>query len=85
LGSTPATPAGCPTPPIFLCSFVGSLNFMRLSLKKGAHAVLSQSCVQEIRGISLVFREMWDTAGLPLKSAAVSKREVSPGPVQSLL
>jgi hypothetical protein len=26
-----------------------------------------QSCVQEIRGISLVFREMWDTAGLPLK------------------
>jgi hypothetical protein len=24
-----------------------------------------QSCVQEIRGISLVFREMWDTAGLP--------------------
>ena len=26
-----------------------------------------QGCVQEIRGISLVFREMWDTAGLPLK------------------
>jgi hypothetical protein len=24
-----------------------------------------QSCVQEIRGISLVFREMWDTANLP--------------------
>jgi hypothetical protein len=34
---------------------------MRLSLKKGAHAVLSQLRVQEIRGISLVFREMWDT------------------------
>jgi hypothetical protein len=29
-----------------------------------------QSCVQEIRGISLVFREMWDTAGLPLKPVA---------------
>jgi len=28
-----------------------------------------QCCVQEIRGISLVFREMWDTAGLPLKPA----------------
>jgi hypothetical protein len=24
-----------------------------------------RGCVQEIRGISLVFREMWDTAGLP--------------------
>jgi hypothetical protein len=30
---------------------------MRLSLKKGAHAVLSGGRVQEIRG----FREMWDT------------------------
>ncbi len=38
-------------------------NFMRLSLKKGAHAVLS-STVQEIWGISLVFREMWNTAAL---------------------
>ena len=37
---------------------------MRLSLKKGAHAVLSRVGVQEIRGISLVFREMWDTADL---------------------
>jgi hypothetical protein len=122
-----------PHPPDFLCSFVGSLNFMRLSLKlttgladprgdetgfvlaihtpphtdsgrvphvrtsvrglsktgrspiKGLSFPLSrnelffsenrtrgpvQSCVQEIRGISLVFREMWDTAGLPLKPVA---------------
>jgi hypothetical protein len=29
-----------------------------------------QSCVQEIRGISLVFREMWDTADLSLKPVA---------------
>jgi hypothetical protein len=29
-----------------------------------------QSCVQEIRGISLVFCEMWDTADLPLKPIA---------------
>ena len=29
-----------------------------------------QSCVQEIRGISLVFREVWDTAGLALKPLA---------------
>jgi hypothetical protein len=34
---------------------------MRLSLKKGAHVDHVQGSVQEIRGISLVFREMWDT------------------------
>jgi hypothetical protein len=28
------------------------------------------SCVQEIRGISLVFREMWDTADPSLKPVA---------------
>ena len=32
-----------PHTPDFLCSFVGSLNFMRLSLKKGAHADLASS------------------------------------------
>jgi hypothetical protein len=37
---------------------------MRLSLKKGAQAVLSNGRLQEIRGISLVFREMWDTTAL---------------------
>jgi hypothetical protein len=41
-----------------------SPNLMRLSLKKGAHAILSDGSVQEIRGISLVFREMWDTTNL---------------------
>jgi hypothetical protein len=40
------------------------MNFKRLSLKKGAHAILSDGSVQEIRGISLVFREMWDTTTL---------------------
>jgi hypothetical protein len=55
--------------PDFLWSFVGSLNFLRLSLKRAARGSF-QSCVQEIRGISLVFREMWDTAGLPLKPVA---------------
>jgi hypothetical protein len=34
---------------------MGSPNFMRLSLKKGAHAVLSGGRVQEIRGISCRF------------------------------
>jgi hypothetical protein len=34
---------------------------MRLALKKGAHAVFVEGSVQEIRGISLVFREVWDT------------------------
>jgi hypothetical protein len=39
--------------PDFLCSLVGS-----------AHAALSRGRVQEIRGISIVFREMWDTTVL---------------------
>jgi hypothetical protein len=60
-----------PHTPDFLCSFVDSRVFMRLSLKRAAQAVPSKSCVQEIRGISLVFREMWDTEALPLKPVAV--------------
>jgi hypothetical protein len=46
---------------------MGSPSFMRLSLMKGAHAVLSQRGVQEIRGISLVLREMWDSTALHLQ------------------
>jgi hypothetical protein len=46
--------------PDFLWGFVGSQNFMRLSLKKGAHAVLFQSYVQEIRA-SVRFWQMWDS------------------------
>jgi hypothetical protein len=41
-------------------------------LKESRTRGLFQSCVQEIRGISLVFREMWDTAGLTLKPDAGS-------------
>jgi hypothetical protein len=57
--------------PDFLCRFVGSLNFLRLSSKERRTRGSFQSCVQEIRGISLVFREMWDTAGLTLTLVAV--------------
>jgi hypothetical protein len=58
-----------PHTPDFLFSFVGSLNFMRLSLERRTRGPF-ESCVQEIRGISFVFREMWDTAGLALKPLA---------------
>jgi hypothetical protein len=40
--------------PDFLCSFVGSLNFMRPSLKKGAHAVLSRAVYRKF-GVSRSF------------------------------
>jgi hypothetical protein len=40
-GFYPRTNRRVPHIPDFLCSFVGSLNFMRLSLKRAAHAVLS--------------------------------------------
>jgi hypothetical protein len=53
--------------PDFLWSFVGSLNFMRLSLKERRTRSPVQSCVQEIRGISLVFGEMWDSTALTPK------------------
>jgi hypothetical protein len=39
-------------------------------LKEGRKRGPVQSCVQEIRGISLLFRQMWDTAALPLKPVA---------------
>jgi hypothetical protein len=38
-----------------------SLNLMRLSLKKGAHAILSNGSVQEIRGILRKTSEIWGT------------------------
>jgi hypothetical protein len=43
---------------------VGSVHFMRLSLKERRTRGLVQTSAQEIRGISLVFREMWDTTNL---------------------
>ena len=42
-GLYPSTDLRVPHTTDFLCSFVGSLNFMRLSLMKGAHAVLSRA------------------------------------------
>jgi hypothetical protein len=41
--------AGNPGPPDFLWNLVASVNFMRLSSRKGAHAVLSSASWQEIR------------------------------------
>ena len=59
--SRPKQDPGCPTPPNFLCSFVGSLNFMRLSLKKGAHAVLSRAAYRKF-GAS---RSFFARCGIP--------------------
>jgi hypothetical protein len=47
--------------PDFLWNLVGSVHIMRLSLKERRTRSRVQCCVQEIRGISLAFREMWDT------------------------
>ena len=41
--------AGQGSPPDFLWNLVASVNFMRLSSRKGAHAVLSSAAWQEIR------------------------------------
>jgi hypothetical protein len=37
------------------------MNFMRLSSMKAAHAAVDWCRVQGNPGISLVFREMWDS------------------------
>jgi hypothetical protein len=50
-----------PHTPDFLCSFVGSLNFMRLSLKKGAHAVLARAAYRKF-GAS---RSFFARCGIP--------------------
>ena len=48
-GSLECIVAGNPGPPDFLWNLVASVNFMRLSSRKGAHAVLSNASWQEIR------------------------------------
>src|SRR5271154_3054825 len=50
--------------PDFLWSFVGSLNFMRLSLKKGAHADLSRAAYRKF-GAS---RSFFARCGIPQAS-----------------
>ena len=50
-----------PRIPDFLWSFVGSLNFMRLSLKKGAHADLSSAAYRKF-GAS---RSFFARCGIP--------------------
>jgi hypothetical protein len=69
LGSIPHQ---CRVPhiPDFLCSFVGSLHFMRLSLKKGAHAVLSRAAYRKF-GAS---RSFFARCGIPPPSPSSLSR-----------
>jgi HlyD family secretion protein len=53
-----------PHTPDFLWSFVGPSNFMRLSLRERRTRGPVQNCVQEMRGISRSFSEMWDSTAL---------------------
>src|SRR5271156_2054775 len=66
--SPPPTPSA--PHPRFPAEFRGFPELPAPFLKERRTRGPVQSCVQEIRGISLVFREMWDTAGLPLKTVA---------------
>jgi hypothetical protein len=60
-GLYPRTHRRVPHIPDFLWSFVGSLNFMRLSLMKGAHAVLSRTAYRKF-GVS---RSFFARCGIP--------------------
>jgi hypothetical protein len=53
---------GVPHIPDFLWGWLDSVKFMRLSVKERRTRGFIHCRVQEIRGISRVFREMWDTA-----------------------
>jgi hypothetical protein len=69
-GSIPAKNRRVPHIPDFLWSFVGSLNFMRLSLTKGAHAVLSRAAYRKLGASRSFFASCGDTTGFSLKPAA---------------
>jgi hypothetical protein len=62
LQNHPRNKTRVPHIPDFLWSFVGSLNCMRLSLEERRTRGRVQSCVQEIRGISIL------RCGIPLLS-----------------
>jgi hypothetical protein len=51
----------------FLCCFVGSASFLRLSLKEGAHAVISRAAYRKC-GVS---RSFFARCGIPRTSMAV--------------
>jgi hypothetical protein len=59
-----------PHTPDFLCSVVGSLHFMRPSLKKGAHVVLSRAVYRKF-GAS---RSFFARCGIPLHSPSSLRR-----------
>jgi hypothetical protein len=63
--SIPATRRRVPHLPDFLCSFVGSQNFMRLSLKKAAHAVLSRAAYRKFGASRSFSRDMGYRRPLP--------------------
>ena len=67
--SSPRNNRRVPHTPDFLCSFVGSLKFLRLSLKKGAHAVLSRAAYRKF-GAS---RSFFARCGIPLLSPSSPK------------
>jgi hypothetical protein len=67
-----------PHTPDFLLSPVGSTSFLRLSLMKAAHAVIGGASNRK-SGISLVFREMWETRpftpSLPITATIAERQE----------
>jgi hypothetical protein len=69
-GLSPRTNRRVPHIPDFLWSFVGSQNFMRLSLMKGAHAVLSRAAYRKF-GAS---RSFFARCGIPQASPSSLRR-----------
>jgi len=54
--------------PDFPVTLRASMNFMRLSLKKGAHADLSNAACRKFGASRSFLREMWDTTYRPFRT-----------------
>jgi hypothetical protein len=64
--SVPLTNAGCPTSRDFLWSLVEPMSFMRLSLKKAAHAALVRASCRKSGYLARVSRDMGIHQSQPL-------------------
>ena len=81
LGLYPRNTSRVPHISDFLSSFVGSLNFMRLSLMKGAHAILSRAAYRKF-GAS---RSFFARCGIPqvLPSSLLRSPQLRTGALRS--
>jgi hypothetical protein len=73
--------------PDFLSGMVALANFMRLSLRKGAHAALSGAASQEIRGCAerppmIIWSILFEVNSLPAEEPSIKRKRSRPDECQ---